>query len=120
MACQPLIARKRPPVRHDAYGQEHLDNALPAAQEMSRLVKQAVPEAGTKHYAKEAVYHERVEQLFLYSLFPVEAAHNDVGERKTCKPAQRIPAQGEGTDMERLEVGVPQNVTKYIHCRKVL
>ena len=98
VASQPGVASVMPrAVGTLTRGQDHLERVC---QKISRLIEQAMSEAGTDEYAKETIEKEWVE-LFLRQLLVAIEPHNDVVcQSKPDDPHKRIPAHAEVSDVE--------------------
>ena len=77
------------------YGQEHLQNMLPTAEEIVGFIEQTVSQTRTDEDAEEAINEQRVEILVFDFLFLIQVFHDKESEAQSEQPAQRIPADGE-------------------------
>ena len=106
MAGQTFVAGELPAaIGQEMDGKKHLHDVLSAAQEVVGLIKQTVTQAGSHKDTHETVDEQWVEDV-LHFLFPVlhhrplvnllflkQLPDNEICQRQSDKPAQRIPAE---------------------------
>ena len=91
----------------ELYGEEHLEDAFCGGEEVFGLVEDAVSEACSYDYAAEAVEEEGLEFLFAVFLLYVEFADAEVCAEESDDPAEGVPSDGDGTEVEGREVWIP-------------
>ena len=88
MGSQARVAHQFPAFVGLLDGEQHLNRMR---EEIARLVEQAMAQARADEDADEAVEEERVELLGRNLLLAVEAIDNEIGQRQSQTPHQRIP-----------------------------
>ena len=116
VARQTLVAREYPSRGGMAEGENHLQRM---GEVEARLIEEAVPQAGTDEDAHETVEEEWFEKLTLDALLAVEPLHDEVGEQQSDDPAQRVVADVDRPDAEKLDAGVPRDEGECVHIRRV-
>ena len=108
---QAFVADKLPrAVGHVVYRDDHLDETVPAREEVLGLVEEAVTQSSADQDAQKAVNEKRLEVGIFYFLFFIQPLHDEVGQQQADEPAGGIPPNGERTDAEDLEIGIPKDV----------
>ena len=82
-------------LRHETYGQEHLDEMLAAGKIIFGFVKDAVTQASAYEYAQEAVEEQRLICLFLDTAVLIEFLDNKVCGHQTYYPHEGVVSDRE-------------------------
>ena len=120
VGCQAFVASQPPTaVGHETGGKEHLDETGHAGEVVLGFVEQAMPQACPDEHTKEAIEEEGVELLVLNLLLLVEPLHDEVGDDEPEAPQEAVPPDGEETNGECLDGGLPVD-EKRCHGRHTL
>ena len=82
-------------LRHETYGQEHLNEMLAAGKVIFGFVKDAVTQASAYEYAQEAVEEQRLICLFLDTAVLIEFLDNKVCGHQTYYPHEGVVSDRE-------------------------
>ena len=108
---QSSIARTLPASASIPDGQEHFNGV---AEEIARLVEQAVAEARTDEDADEAIEEKRVELALRDALCLIELIDDDIGRYQSDTPEEAVPMERETADGEHFLRWLPED-GKYFH-----
>lgn len=108
---QSSIARTLPAGASFSDRQKHFNGV---AEEIARLVEQAVAEARTDEDADEAIEEKRVELALRDALCLIELIDDDIGRYQSDTPEEAVPMERETADGEHFLRWLPEN-GKYFH-----